>query len=58
MVVPAAIPSLSVILSDTWSIWSEILGSALMGMIILLAYSRDHGALWFSKADKITKESM
>ncbi len=48
LMVPIAFaPGFSFSWSGPWSIWIESIGSALLGAIILFAYSGDHGAIWF-----------
>lgn len=37
---------------DRWGSWGQVLGSALFGAIILLAYSRGHGEVWFRADEK------
>lgn len=53
LMIPIAFaPGYSFSWSGPWSIWVEMVGSALLGAIILLAYSRDHGATWFDTASQ------
>jgi hypothetical protein len=52
----ALIPSLAVYWTGFWTGWMTFVGSAIFGMILLLAYSRDHGAIWFSESACSLKE--
>jgi hypothetical protein len=52
MVAFGFIPGFQVNWSGLWSMWVEIFASALLGAIILLAYSRGHGEIWFRAEEK------
>ena len=55
LTVMGLLPQFRVMWIDMFSDWIGFGASAVFGMILLLAYSRDHGAIWFTA--EIMKEN-
>ena len=51
MMAPAAIPALSFYWGSIGTLWLDVIAGGLFGMILLLAYSSDHGAIWFAQRE-------
>ena len=48
MIPTTFVPGFGFLTSHPAEMWLELANSVLLGMILLLAYSKDHGALWFT----------
>ena len=48
LLLPAALPGLSVSYTGFATMILEAIGSALFGMIVMISYSKDHGGVWFA----------
>lgn len=46
------LPFLTISWTGFWTAWIEMIGAALFGAILTLAYSRDHGAIWFGEPSR------